>query len=104
MPDRVTVDTAAELRTWLTARVATLLGIATDAVRTDALLADYGLDSVYALTLASEIDDELRIAIEPTAIWDNPTIDDLVAYIVAGHFRPEGPDGPDRRDGPGVAS
>jgi acyl carrier protein len=83
MPDHATVRTADELRAWLTARVASLLDIAPEDVRTDTPFADHGLDSVYALTLAGEIEDELGIVIEPTAIWDHPTPDELAEFLLA---------------------
>ena len=41
----------------------------------------YGLDSIAALTIAGELEDELELELEPTLLWDLPTIASLVDYL-----------------------
>ncbi|MEV4514724.1 acyl carrier protein [Dactylosporangium sp. NPDC049525] len=71
------------IRAWLVGRVAHYLDETPDAVDPHAPLADYGLDSVYAFALAGEIEDTLRVAVEPTLIWDVSSLADLTDRIVA---------------------
>ncbi len=41
----------------------------------------YGLDSIAALTIAGELEDELELELESTLLWDLPTIGSLVNYL-----------------------
>ncbi|MFC9132796.1 acyl carrier protein [Streptomyces sp. NPDC057099] len=70
-----------ELTTWLTERVAEHVEMPPQDIRTDTPLVSYGLDSVYAFAVIAEIEDRLGIALEPTTMWDNPTLDALVTAI-----------------------
>ncbi|MCA2211346.1 acyl carrier protein [Jidongwangia harbinensis] len=74
-------DAAASLRSWLTARVAVYLDCPPGQIDPARSLAEYGLHSVLALALGADIEDRLCIGLEPTFIWDHPTIDDLVAHL-----------------------
>ncbi|MEV0569339.1 acyl carrier protein [Dactylosporangium sp. NPDC050588] len=75
--------TAGGIRTWLVGRVAHYLDETPDAIDPHASLAGYGLDSVYAFALSGEIEDTLRVTVEPTLIWDVASIADLTDRIVA---------------------
>ncbi|MCW8102734.1 acyl carrier protein [Streptomyces tauricus] len=76
-----------DLRDWLVARVAEHLRKPAADIRPDVPLSDYGLDSVYALSVAAEIEDHLGFAVDPTMMWDNPTIEALLAAIGEEHAR-----------------
>jgi len=52
-------------------------------VASDRNLAEYGLDSIAALTIAGDLEDELGIELPPTLLWDYPSIDDLASYLLA---------------------
>lgn len=51
-------------------------------VATDRNLAEYGLDSIAALTIAGDLEDELGVELPPTLLWDYPSIDDLANYLL----------------------
>jgi acyl carrier protein len=68
-------------RRWLTERVAAYLECEPSAVDPGRPLAEYGLDSVLALTLCGEIEDFLDVRLEPTVVWDCSTIDGLLAEL-----------------------
>lgn len=72
----------AELRAWLAQRVAAYVQRSAPEIAYDVPLAEYGLDSVYALTLSGDIEDHLGIALEPTLMWDHPTIDALTTALL----------------------
>jgi acyl carrier protein len=84
MSESMSQHSVETLRPWLAARVASYVQRPVDEIQTDIPLADYGLSSVYALTLTGEIEDHLGLAIDPTVMWDHPTIDALaVALLLA---------------------
>ncbi|MZF85521.1 acyl carrier protein [Streptomyces sp. SID5643] len=70
-----------ELTAWLKERIAEHVDLPASEIRTDVVFASYGLDSVYAFAVIAEIEDRLGIALEPTVMWDNPTLDGLVGAI-----------------------
>ena len=74
--------TAESLSAWLTDCVATHLERTPDTVDTSVPLSDYGLDSLYVLAVAAELEDHLDISIDPTVMWHNPTIDGLSKALV----------------------
>jgi acyl carrier protein len=75
-------QTAETLQQWLAARVATYVQKAPEDIKTDVPLAEYGLDSVYALTLSGDIEDHLGLTLEPTLMWDHPTINALAQALL----------------------
>jgi acyl carrier protein len=68
---------------WLTGRIAAYLNTRHDAIAPDAPLSDYGLDSVFALTLCGDLEYELGLVVEPTIAWDYPTIDAIAGHLLA---------------------
>ncbi|MEU9291695.1 acyl carrier protein [Streptomyces sp. NPDC048275] len=74
---------AEELSVWLTERIAAHLEMPADDIRPDEPLGAYGLDSIYALTVVAEIEDHLGVTLEPTVMWDEPTVAGLVDVISA---------------------
>jgi acyl carrier protein len=76
-----TRPTYSALVDWLTNRVAAYLNTEPAAIATDSAIGDYGMDSVFALTLCSDLEYEFGIIAEPTLAWDYPTIDAMAAYL-----------------------
>jgi len=75
------VPTRAAVATWVTLQIASYLQLAPDVIRTDVPVAEYGMDSVLALGLCGDIEDEFELVVDPTSAWDYPTIDLLSAFI-----------------------
>ncbi len=75
------VTETSELQSWLAELAAGYLEIPAERLETDVLLSDYGLDSVYALTLLDAIEEKLELKLDDTVIWDHQTIDALAAYL-----------------------
>nr|QEO75072.1 phosphopantetheine-binding domain-containing pro [uncultured bacterium] len=67
------------VKQWLTEQITLHLGQTVP--RSDVLLAEYGLDSVHAMSLAAAIEDEWDLVVDPTVTWDHPTIDELAAFL-----------------------
>ncbi|MEU7502680.1 acyl carrier protein [Streptomyces griseofuscus] len=69
-----------EIRAWLIERVAYYLELPADNIDPDTELAQYGLDSVYSMSIIAEIEDQLQVKIDEMAAWKYPTINALVDY------------------------
>ncbi|GLZ41080.1 phosphopantetheine attachment site domain protein [Actinokineospora sp. NBRC 105648] len=70
-----------DLRDWLVARVATYLRRSPQDVDPAVPLAEYGLDSLTALAISTDIEDEYDLVLDPALAWDHPTIDALTAVL-----------------------
>jgi acyl carrier protein len=71
-----------QIQTWLVARVAHYLECPAAAIDPDAPLADHGLDSMYMLTLCSDIEDTFDLLIEPPILlWNLDTLSALTPHI-----------------------
>lgn len=64
-------------------RIATALGANPDEIDVDAPFADHGLDSVAALQLIGELEETLQRPIEPTVVFDYPTIVTLCRHLAS---------------------
>ncbi|MFE6049424.1 acyl carrier protein [Kitasatospora sp. NPDC056446] len=76
--------TVSELVDWMVGRVGEYLPELTEPVATDRPLGEYGLDSIAVLAFAADVEDRLAIRIDPTVVWDHPTIEQLAAFLTAG--------------------
>lgn len=72
-----------EVRTWLIQRVATYLRRDAAEIDTGQPLTEYGLDSLTALAISADIEDEFGIELDPMLTWDHPSIDALAAALTS---------------------
>lgn len=72
-----------EVRHWIAAYLADLLEIDEDEVDTSIPFDRYGLDSSAAIGMTGEIEDWLGVEIDPTVIYDYPTVDALSSHLGA---------------------
>lgn len=70
-----------DVHTWLTQRVATYLRRSPQDIDTSVPLADYGLDSLTALAITADIEDEFEVTVDDALTWDHPTVDALSAAL-----------------------
>ncbi|CAM5709907.1 acyl carrier protein [Streptomyces viridifaciens] len=75
--------TVEELVDWLVARVGEYLPELAEPVSPDRELGEYGLDSIVVLAFAADVEERLAIPIDPTVVWDHPTIEQLATFLVA---------------------
>ncbi|GGO28111.1 polyketide synthase [Microbispora rosea subsp. aerata] len=75
------VPTVVALESWLRDRVATYGEVDPSTFTEDTPLTELGFSSVYALTLCGDIEDTFGVDVEPTIVWDNPTIRRLAAAL-----------------------
>lgn len=70
-----------ELRNWLRARVAFYLDRPEEKIDPTVDLSRYGMDSVYAISVFSDIEDHLHIELDPGEARKHATIDALADYL-----------------------
>ncbi|MFC3575160.1 acyl carrier protein [Streptomyces yaanensis] len=73
--------TTEELTTWLSDRIALYLKRTPAEIVPTVPLAEYGLDSVAALSLCGDIEEDFDLVLEPTVAWDYPTVSALAAHL-----------------------
>jgi acyl carrier protein len=66
---------------WLTERVAFHLHTAPEEIDPDTPLADYGIDSVAAISVCGEIEERYRIPVSPTIAYDYPTVRAITDHL-----------------------
>ena len=72
---------ATTIEAWLEGRVVAYGKVDVGSFTPETPLAELGLDSVYALTLCGDIEDEFALEVDPTIVWDHPTIRSLAHGI-----------------------
>ncbi|KJY42256.1 polyketide synthase [Streptomyces sp. NRRL B-1568] len=75
------VVSSEEIRDMLLNLVASYLEQPVTDIRSDVKLLDYGLDSIFALTLCGDVEDEYGIEVKSTLAWDYPTIDAITGFL-----------------------
>ncbi len=70
-----------DLTEWLIGRVAHYLERPVDAIDPEVDLGLYGMDSLYSLSVVSDIEDALHVNIDPAVIRQHSTINALVRYL-----------------------
>jgi acyl carrier protein len=79
LPDQTLPDRG--LLEWLRGRVADYAMVAPEEVDPDQLLTDYGLDSVYAVSLCAELHDAFGIDVDPADTVRFPTVLRLASHL-----------------------
>jgi acyl transferase domain-containing protein/acyl carrier protein len=69
--------TKPDLKAWLVARIARMLRLPEASVATDVPFHELGLESVNLLEISGELEDLLAQDIDPTLVYEHPTIDDF---------------------------
>lgn len=77
--DAVTQD---QIEAWLVSYIAELRGIKEEKILRTAVLSKYGLDSASAVTLSGDLMDWLKRDVDPTLLYEHPTIEQAAAHLV----------------------
>ncbi|MEL6853899.1 MAG: acyl carrier protein [Cyanobacteria bacterium J06607_13] len=77
----VSSDRTEQVQAWIVSYLADLLEISADELETDVPFDTYGLDSSAAIGLTGDLEDWLGQSVDPTLLYDYPTVDALVAYL-----------------------
>jgi acyl carrier protein len=71
----------AEVLTWLTLKFADWLEVPAEELDPQQPIASYGLDSISAVTLSVQLEDELGIELDTAVLWDRPTLESLAEHL-----------------------
>ena len=69
------------IREWIVTYIADLLEVSTDEIDTESSFDRYGLDSSAAIGLTGDLEDWLGKEVDPTLLYDYPTVEGLVEYL-----------------------
>jgi acyl transferase domain-containing protein/acyl carrier protein len=80
-PRRDATRGASGIEHWLVRRVASILELDPAEIDPSEPFATYGLDSVQAVSLSGEVEEWFGVPVEPTLVWDHPTIRDVARLL-----------------------
>ncbi|QMU78142.1 acyl carrier protein [Streptacidiphilus sp. PB12-B1b] len=66
---------------WLIERVSRYVRRPQEEINVSAPFAEYGMDSVAALSLFGDIEEAFGMYLEPTVAWDHPTVEALARFL-----------------------
>ncbi len=69
------------IQAWIVDNLALRLGISPQSIDAEEPFVNYGLDSVQAVRLSTELEDWLGVKLSPTLAYDYPTIASLASYL-----------------------
>jgi acyl carrier protein len=70
-----------EMKDWLIKRISTSLKVK-NGMDPDAPFSKYGLQSIDAVILAMEIEEEVGVELPPTLLWEYNTVNECASYLV----------------------
>jgi acyl carrier protein len=70
-----------EVLNWLTLKFADWLEIAPEELDSQQPIASYGLDSISAVTLSVQLEEELGVELDTAVLWDRPTLASLAEHL-----------------------
>ncbi|MBE9128727.1 MULTISPECIES: acyl carrier protein [unclassified Coleofasciculus] len=73
--------TAADIQSWFVSYLSDLLDIPPDEIEVTIPFERYGLDSSVAVGMTGDLQDWLGSNVDPTLLYDYPTIESLAAYL-----------------------
>jgi acyl carrier protein len=76
---------ADELRRWLISRAARYVKRPAAEIDGDTPLSQYGMDSVSAVAVAVDLEDEFGIVLDVDTLWKYPTVNSVVGLLMAEH-------------------
>ncbi|MGV9317122.1 acyl carrier protein [Streptomyces sp. NPDC003691] len=71
-----------ELKSWLAECVGAYVPDLDGPVDPDQNLGEYGLDSIAVVAFTADVEDRLGIRVNPTAVWDHPTVTELGEFLL----------------------
>jgi phthiocerol/phenolphthiocerol synthesis type-I polyketide synthase D len=75
------VRTAEDIERWLVDQIAQRTGLPAASVDPGAPFATYHLDSMEGVNMAGALEDLVGLELEPTLVWDYPTVEKLARHI-----------------------
>jgi acyl carrier protein len=70
-----------EVLSWLTVKFADWLEVAPDELDSRQPISSYGLDSISAVTLSVQLEEELSVELDTAVLWERPTLESLAEHL-----------------------
>ena len=70
-----------EVLDWLTLKFADWLEVSAAELDSQQPIASYGLDSISAVTLSVQLEEELSVELDTAVLWDRPTLESLAEHL-----------------------
>lgn len=70
-----------EVLAWLTLKFADWLEVPVEELDSLKPISSYGLDSISAVTLSVQLEEELDIELDTAVLWDRPTLTSLAEHL-----------------------
>ncbi len=70
-----------EIKSWLVSKLAEIRGIDGEEIDVQEPFADFGLNSIDAVSLSGDLEDLLGVTLPATLLWDFPTIEELSTHL-----------------------
>ena len=77
------LPTQIEVQNWIVNHLAELLEVEPDSIDVNIPFDRFGLDSSETIGITGELEDWLKQELSPTLLYDYPTIERLVEYLVS---------------------
>jgi acyl carrier protein len=71
----------AEIESWLRERVAFYLDQPEESIELDVPLTDYGMNSIYAVSVLADIEDKFCVEFDGIPTWSHPSINHIAKYL-----------------------
>lgn len=71
----------AEVLSWLTLKFADWLEVPAEELDSGRPISSYGLDSISAVTLSVQLEEELGVELDTAVLWDRPTLESLAEHL-----------------------
>ena len=70
------------IQTWFLTNLAEKLKMDINEIDVQASFMDYGVSSIIMVEIEGELEDWLEVELDPTLLWDHPSIESLAEYLV----------------------
>jgi acyl carrier protein len=74
-------ESSNDIQKWLVEQLSSLLRVPKKELDLDAPLKRYGLDSMDAVTLVMDVEQQLGMELPPSFFWEYPTVRECVSYL-----------------------
>ncbi|WP_371497196.1 acyl carrier protein [Kitasatospora sp. NBC_00374] len=70
-----------DIRDWLVERLSSYLSRPESEINTEMPFAEFGMDSVAALSLFGDIEEKFELYLEPAVAYEHPTVTAMAAFL-----------------------
>ena len=80
------MKTKEEIQQWLQKKIAGETHTKPELILTNMPFTNFGLDSIVIVTLVTDLEDWLKLSLDPTIFWEFPSIEVLTDWLMTEHL------------------